>query len=225
MSDLGKPVHWLLTGQFGKFCAAVSERVPLWLFHRTKAFLFEALPDAASGTELLPDGYLCRPAVRNDLTALSAMTGLPFYEYRRRFEQGDLCYAVFRSDRPVNLNWVHRGACYVRGAGFRLDEPPSRAYIYGIFTDPAERGRKLYQICLRHLAAYLADRSAAHLVQMVEADNAPVLHTLPRLGYIRTTTINHVRLLGIKYTMVHDERSGRVTRRLFVREPRDVFVI
>jgi hypothetical protein len=224
MASLKKLTEYLFTGQFGRIASAVLERIPIWLFHRARAFIYETDPVTTDAPDL-PDGYRCRPADESDLSALAEMTGLPESEYRRRFEAGEFCFGVFQGDRPANLNWVHRGTCYVRGAGFIWRAEPGHSYIYGIFTANSERGKGLYKKCLVHLANRLAADGSARLVQMVEDFNAPVLHTLPKLGYERTMTINHVRMFGIKYTKQVDHRDGRVQKRLFVGEPADLFPI
>lgn len=146
-------------------------------------------------------------------------------KYHRRFDSGELCYAVFDGTRPANLNWVHFGPCYVRGAGYVVAGDPADAYIYGIYTNPSERGKGLYKKCLIHLANHLMARGSRRLIQMVEDGNAPVLQTLPLLGYSRRVTLRHRRLFGFKYTREVYDLTGRVQRQWFCREPKGIFRI
>jgi ribosomal protein S18 acetylase RimI-like enzyme len=225
MAGLRKFLRYLFSGQFAAIGAAVAERVPIWLYHHWKAYLFEANLPAPATPPDLPSGYHCRTAEAADLEALSRMIGLPVEEYRRRFDSGEVCFAIFEGDRPANLNWIHRGPCYVRGSDFTLQAGPDDYYIYGIFTDPAERGRGLYKKGLLHLTEYLRARGARRFTQMVETNNAPVLHTLPQLGYRKTITINHIRILGVKYTRIEETAVGQVERRWLGREPEGIFPI
>lgn len=224
MSGLAKFFGYLFTGQLGKIASALAERTPLWLYHRWDAALFETTLSGPGPEPALPPGYHCRVAETGDLGALSQVIGLPLNTYQTRFETGDFCFAVFEGKRPANLNWIHLGPCYVRGAGYTLEAEPDDAYIYGIYTDPSERGKGLYKKCLMHLANDLFARGSRRLIQMVENGNEPVWHTLPQLGYQRTVSLKHRRFCGIMYTRWTDA-SGRVQRRWFCSEPKGIFPI
>ena len=228
MGTLGKLVTHLRTGQFGAIRNAINERIPWWVYHRAEAYIYEVRRESRTvsvSTVALPAGYVCRPAVRDELPACSRITGLDGREYYRRFDAGDICYGVFAGSKPVNINWVHSGGYYVRGMGYLGDASPADRYIYGIMTDPAERGKGLYKSCLERLAEYLYANGAARLVQMVEEGNAPVLKTLPQLGYVKTQKISHRSIIGFKRTQVTDCLSGRVEIRRFLFSPKDRFVI
>ncbi len=228
MGSLGKLVSYARTGEFDKIGRAVAERVPWWLFHRGQASVFEVRRSghaaAVSGTTL-PHGYACRLATRDEMAACSRITGIDVAEYLRRFDAGNICYGVFAGGRPVNINWVHAGACYVRGMGFALDSGPGDKYVYGIMTDPAERGKGLYKSCLVNLAEYLFASGAERIIQMVEAGNTPVLVTLPQLGYTKTHEIRYITIFGMKRTTVVDLTTNRCTTHRFVSTPNDRFVI
>jgi GNAT superfamily N-acetyltransferase len=225
MAGLAKFFGYLFSGQFGRIAGALAERTPLWLFHRWDASIFEATLSGPVTAPELPPGYRCRVAEANDLEALSRLIGVPHEEYSRRVDSGDFCFAVFEGARPANLNWIHLGPCYVRGAGFEVAAAPADAYIYGIYTDPSERGKGLYKKCLLHLANHLLDNGSGRLIQMVEDGNAPVLHTLPQLGYRKTVTLRHRRWFGVRYTRWVDDNSRHVQRRWFCRDPKGIFPI
>lgn len=228
MSSLGKLLTYVKSGQFGAIGGALSERVPWWLYHRANALIYEVhrdmrIKDTDSGA--LPTGYSCRLAAREEMPACCRITGLDVDEYYRRYDAGDICYGVFAGEQPVNINWVHAGPYFVRGMGYIADASESDRYIYGIMTDPAERGKGLYKSCLERLAEYLFANGAERLVQMVEEGNTPVLKTLPQLGYVKTEEISYRSIFGFKRTCVTDCRTGRVMVRRFVFGPRDRFVI
>ena len=228
MGSLGKLFSHLKSGRFDLIGGAIRERIPWWLFHRGKASLFElARPDEGTvrSRSEMPKGYVCRPAARDEMPACSRITGIDVSEYYRRFDAGDICYGVFAGDKAVNINWVHTGACYVRGVGYRHNGKLSDRYVYGIMTDPAERGKGLYKNCLVNLAGYLFETGAQRIIQMVEEGNTPVLTTLPQLGYRRTQEVRHMAILGVKRTEVIDSTSENSTVRWFVSAPDDRFVI
>ncbi|PWB76157.1 hypothetical protein C3F09_00995 [candidate division GN15 bacterium] len=227
MGALGRFISHVRQGRFDLIGKAISERVPWWLFHKGKAFIYvlnrPTSPDAS--TPPLPAPYHCRAATREEMPACSRITGLDVTEYHRRFEAGDVCYGVFANNRPVNINWVHSGSCYIRGMGYSLVSAAVDKYIYGIMTDPAERGKGLYKRCLVNLAHHFFAAGAERLIQMVEDGNTPVLNTLPQLGYVKTQEIRHVTVLGIKRTRATDLTTHVDSVRWFIKLPKDRFVI
>jgi len=228
MSSLAKLLTYVRTGQFGAIRDAINERIPWWLYHRSNAAIYVLYRSERMSTNIagpLPQEFSCRLATRDEMPACSRITGLDVSEYYRRFDAGDICYGVFVGGRPVNINWVHSGPYFVRGMGYLGVASQSDRYVYGIMTDPAERGKGLYKSCLERLAEYLFANGAEQLVQLVEEGNTPVLKTLPQLGYVKTEEISYRSFMGIKRTRVTDCRSGRVTVRRFMFSPKDRFVI
>ena len=226
--SVSKFFGYLFSGRFGKIFSAVRERVPYTLYHRGGGSIFELTIDDHGAHDVrakFHENYRCRPAIRDEMPASAKMTDLDTGEYYRRFDAGDICFTVFDNKRPANLNWIHRGSCYIRGMGYIHVGGEKDYYIYGIMTDSSERGRGLYKNCLIELARFLFDHGAEKLIQMVEDGNEPVLHTLPKLGYKRTTTIRHLTILGIKSTKVFDTVGGLLSRKLFVKPPDDMYII
>jgi len=217
MGNLRKLSRYLVSGRFGDILNALQERIPKSLFYYGKAYIFELKDRPEGPLPDLPDGYIYRKASRNDVPALSRASGVPADEYYRRLGSGDVCYGVFTADGAASLYWVHQGPCYVRGMGFTLRSESFDNYLYGIVTNPTERGKGLYQKGLVHLAAHLYDNGSTKLIQMTEEGNAPVLHILPKLGYCITMVVKHCRLLGFKYTTVIDLVDNRTRRSLFIR--------
>jgi ribosomal protein S18 acetylase RimI-like enzyme len=228
MSGTGKFFKYLFTGRFDKIGAAFAEWVPSVLYHRAAGWIFELDRKSHDSTKLtaqLPDGYNCRFAEREELHDCSKMIGLEVEEYYRRFEFGDRCYAVYTDIKPVNLNWIHAGSCYVRGMGYDHNAENDEYYIYGIMTDPSQRGKGLYKNSLIQLAEYLFNKDGSKLIQMVEDGNTAVLHTLPKLGYKKTKRLKHITLLGIRKTTVTDLADNSKKRKLFIFPPRELFII
>jgi len=174
---------------------------------------------------VFPNSYESRLARPEEYAAVSRVADLPKEESARRTRAGDICFGVFEGDRPANVNWVHPGGCYVRGAGYIHRADKSEHYIYGIVTDPSERGKGLYKNALYDLAEYLFQDGATRLIQMAQDGNAPVLHSLPKMGYKMTKEYIHYRILGIKYTVSRNLSEGTGDRDIFITPPRDLFVI
>ena len=159
------------------------------------------------------------------MNACAELTGLKVEEYYRLFDAGDECYGVFRDGRPVNINWIHRGSCYIRGMGYLHKGSDKDYYIYGIKTADSEQGKGLYKNCLAEISRYLFGRRADKLIQMVEEGNAPVFHTLPKLGYNETLRIHNVTMAGLRRTIVTDINNKRKTGRIYLKPPEGTFVI
>ncbi len=172
--------------------------LPRWLFRYRRYDLYEAVPISTSPS--LPSGYGFRPATVHDTETLSTFTRTSRLEVQRRFAFGESCFAVWLGDRPASVFWIHRGACYVRGAGFHLAADLETIYLYDAYTPPAYRRKGLYQAGLRCLTNCLVDSGVKRITQLVEPNNRPVLRTLPKLGYARMLRIRHVRILGLRFT-------------------------
>ncbi len=211
-----------------KIVLKIRHLIRYWAFRRGRAFIYEL--DRATYFNnvrkyVLPQDYQARFASGDDIPACTHMAEAAESEFHRRFESGDKCFGVFQNSRPANINWIHYGPCYVRGLGYNHPGKISEAYIYGIVTDPSERGKGLYKNALIKLAEELFGAGADNLIQMVEEGNSPVLHTLPQLGYGLKKRIFHFTLLGVKYTSVRNSDETLAERRLFFAPPRNVFII
>jgi hypothetical protein len=228
MGKFSKYFNYLATGQFGKISDAMKERTPYIVYHRGGASIFELKQDAFKSLAIepvFPEGYQCRLAARDEMPACAELSGLKVGEYYRRLRAGDECYGVFEGNRPANINWIHRGSCYVRGMGYLHNGTDRDFYIYGIKTASTEQGKGLYKNCLIEISRYLFGHRAERLIQMVEDGNAPVFHTLPKQGYKETERIYNVTMAGIRRTIVTDLNKNRKTGRIFVKPPEGIFII
>lgn len=206
----------------------IRHLIRCWIFRRGRAYIYEL--DRATNANnsrkyVFPHDYEVRFASREDIPACAGMAETEETEFRRRYQSGDKCLGVFQNKRPANINWIHYGSCYVRGLGYYHPGEITDAYIYGIVTDPSERGKGLYKNALIKLTEELFSAGAECLVQMVEEGNTPVLHTLPQLGYSLKKRIFHLTLLGVKYTSVRNSDGTLAERRLFFLPPRNDFII
>ncbi len=199
-----------------------------WALRRSAAYIFE-LEDLAGryagAEEALPEGYCFRQADWSDLAACAEMAGVSDEEYRRRWEQGGQCYAAFWQGRPVHLAWLHFGSVYVRGLGLLIEADPSVCYLYNVVTDPDHRRRGLYKRTQRKLTAILAAEGIRRVTQVVMMSNTIPQITLPQLGYRLAQAVRHTSLCGWKFTVVRDPAGKAISRRLFCKTPKSVFLI
>lgn len=198
------------------------------LFKYDRGYIFELDRETFERNRhraVFPDSYESRPARSGEYAEVSRVADLPAEESNRRAKAGDICFGVFEGNRPANVNWVHPGGCYIRGAGYIHRADKSEHYIYGIVTDPSERGKGLYKNALYDLAEYLFHNGATKLIQMAQDGNAPVLHSLPKMGYKMSKEYIHYRILGIKYTLTRNLLKGTGDRDIFITPPNDLFVI
>ncbi len=228
MSGPSKFFKYLLTGQFCKLARGFIDSFRLYIFRSAKAYIYElniAGEPLDGGDPTFPEGYQCRIMEKSDIPACAALSGHSVDEVDHRIEAGDFCFGVFQDNRPANINWIHIGSAYVRGYGYIHTAGENDYYIYGIVTDPDERGKGLYKNCLKELSRYLCKKGAEKLIQLVEDFNAPVLHTLPKLGYSKTKIAKYTFLLGIKYCSTFDITTGRTYGNIFFRTPRHPYTI
>jgi GNAT superfamily N-acetyltransferase len=198
-------------------------------YRHAAANLFELSDLAAAalrqGQGDLPKGYVFRLANAEEFAACSELSGVALSECRRRGAAGDQCYAVFCGGCPVNLNWLHFGACYVYGLGLRIDAPRSDCYLYNIYTSPAHRGHGLYNCTQRQLLQLLADRGVSRIRQVVMVGNMVPTNALPKFGYVLSTVIRHTTVGGLRMTTMRDTSSGARACQFSCKAPAGIFRI
>lgn len=215
---------------FRRIWAAMGDRLPRWSVQRRSAILFERTigpEDALAMVEnALPQGTSFRPVRREEFPACAKLAVLQVQEIERRYEHGDVCYALFLHDRLVNLNWLHFGSCYVRGMNLRLDLEPTDGYLYGIGTDPACRGQGFYKATQQELVRHLAAQGTRRLLQLVMDWNAIPIASLPRLGYRPTRHIRSIQIARfLRWTTVRENHSPTAEHQFRWKTPRGVFSI
>ena len=200
-----------------------------WIFCRRKAYLFEErlCANVAESAGEIPGSGRCefREVAPDQLPQCAALAELPPAEIERRYGCGDRCFGVFAAGRLVNVNWLHFGSCYVLGLGLLLDFDRTACYLYGVFTDPAYRGRSIYRLALAEIAVRLSSRGVNRIVQVVEEANDAPLHTLPKLGYQLGGVIHHTTVFHVKMTSVLGTDGQKVLSQARCRRPPDVFWI
>lgn len=199
-----------------------------WGLRQAAAYVFQlddlTLP-GSSHDDSLPDGYVFRDVCWEDLVDCVATSGTTLDEYRRRWQHGGRCYAVFRNGQAAHSGWLHFGSIYVRGLGFLIEADLSTCYVYNIVTAAEHRQRGLYRNSQRKLTAMLRTHGVRRMTQVVMATNVIPQIVLPQLGYRLVHSVRHSSLFGWKMTTVRNPAGRVISRRLFCRTPKTVFVI
>ena len=229
MSAIQKALGYLVRQDFARLWRAIAERIPSWLFRRNRANIYQlrvhgARPADASREEL-PEGCVFRKVVLDDLAACAEIAGLAAEECVRRHEAGDVCYGVFFHDEPVSVAWLHFGPCYIRGMALLLQADPSDCYVYGAVTAPSQRKRGLYKALQNRLIGVIGDAESRTATQLFRAGNAPVMATLPRLGYKCIAVLHHFTLLGVRRSVLRGPDGQVISRQWHYRAPVGVFRI
>lgn len=224
----GKIFGYLIKGDFVSLKKAVRQRIPRKFYYKNKAYIFKIDKQQWAEKRLTfsyPENYKSRKFNDTDLENATNFTGHTIESYREKLDASNIAFGVLENDRPVNINWVAFGDCYVRGMGYTHKAETNDAYIYGIVTDPNQRGKGLYKNCLIDLGDYLFNGKSENVYQLVEYDNVPVLKTLPKLGYEKIIEMSYKIIFGVKFLKVYDLAAGKSESKTFISEPKDYLII
>jgi hypothetical protein len=180
---------------------------------------------AISGKDTLAEGFEFRSATLDDVLRDTELAPRERAEYERRFAAGDHCYAVFDGSNCVNLNWIHFGSCYVRGAGLLLELTGRDGYVYGVVTRPSHRGLGLYAAAQARLVNLLVRDRIPRFLQLVSANNMAPLRVLPGLGYERTQAVRSLTAFGGKRTVIQELATMTTIQQHHWRSPSQIFRI
>jgi hypothetical protein len=113
---------------------------------------------------------------------------------RRAFAAKDECFAIRDGETLAAYGWYSRAGRFHVSDTLQLRFDPTWAYMYGGFTNPAYRGRRLHALGMTMaLAAYRA-RGCKGFVSVVQKRNTASLKSCARMGYHDFGVIYEVRL-------------------------------
>lgn len=148
-------------------------------------------PPEAPGLGLSFAGAADGPAYERDIGTDSAST------FARRLASGTRCFVARRAERIVHASWVTTRAAWTRELRAYLRPPPGDAYIYESYTRPDERGRGVYPLALRALAAELGRGGVRRAWVAAEARNPASLRAIAKAGFEETFRLSYRRTLGL----------------------------
>ena len=106
------------------------------------------------------------------------------------------CFVVEHDRRFVHASWVTTGPAWTRELRRYLVSPDGGAYVYESFTRDEVRGRGIYPLALRNIAACMALEGIARLYVAVEKDNAPSLRAVAKAGFEPAFELPYRRRFG-----------------------------
>lgn len=107
--------------------------------------------------------------------------------------RGDRCYGVFHAGELANLSCYSPRPTPVLNDLVVHFEPP-RWYMYGAWTAPAYRGRRLHALGVLRAALALFDRSVPEMVGVCERTNYRSLVSARRMGWKASGVLYRVGL-------------------------------
>jgi len=148
-----------------------------------------------------------------------ARFGVSEEKARERFSRGDLCYVAYKEGTAVNINWVHRGACYITSFGYYHNIGQNDYYIYNVSTHHTEREKGYYKIALELLARELRELGGRNVTQLINSKNYIALDTVNKLGYDKEKVLIFEELLFVKKAIVRDMRTQEEDQHIFLFHP------
>jgi GNAT superfamily N-acetyltransferase len=113
-------------------------------------------------------------------------------DYKKRFEAGQLCYAVLYGDDLAAVTWADLNLCNAPHRPFELTA--DEAYLHSAYTAEAYRGRGLAVWLRQALHRELAARGRHTYYSVSEASNAPALRLKKKLRSRPLERRLHIRL-------------------------------
>lgn len=144
--------------------------------------------ELASPTEAYECRFLAADEVQGSLEALDAIGRRVA---REAMERDDLCYAVLSAGRPVNLGFYARRATPVLN-DLMVHFAPPYWYMYGGYTDPEHRGRRLHALGVLRASLELFGHGVPALVTLYERTNYRSMVSALRMGWRPCGTLYRV---------------------------------
>ncbi len=177
--------------------------------------IFEACtlrPDDVNRDLLRQDTLECRfLAAAEMLRFVSELEGSEKQTLSRAAECGDLCYGVLDGNRLTNMGLFSNQPTPLLG-DLEIHFDPAHWYMYGGWTHPAYRGRRLHARSVLGGALELFDRGAPALVTVAEMTNYPSIVSALRMGWRRSGKLYCVGAgRWVVYSYLADNSDGSKT--------------
>ncbi len=117
--------------------------------------------------------------------------------FSNRLSERTRCFVVTAEEKFVHASWVTTSAAWTRELKHYLTPPPGDAYIYESFTREEVRGRGVYPLALRNIAARSADYGIHRLWVAVESHNPASIKAVSKAGFERAFELPFGRRLGV----------------------------
>ncbi|MDZ7779869.1 MAG: hypothetical protein U5R14_08035 [Gemmatimonadota bacterium] len=114
--------------------------------------------------------------------------------------RGDWCHYMTDEDTVVTYGWYSSAAVPV-GPDATIEHSGAYAYMYNGFTPPEFRGQHLHGYCMGQGLKEAIQRGYSGLISYVEAQNAPSIKSVRRLGYRPFGTAVRLNPFGRAFTL------------------------
>jgi hypothetical protein len=163
-----------------------------------------------------------------DLAEISEFSEVSESILRQRIRGGDWGYVTRDSEngnRIVTVQWIHVGACYIRGYGLHLNISDRVAYIYGALSAKEIRLLGVFNSAFKNVCDILKEINVNEIVGLVEFFNDSAYNYHLRSNFSDAATVTFVKFLGVKCSVWKDAANGQTKTRVFIRSPRGVAII
>lgn len=117
--------------------------------------------------------------------------------FTNRLSESTRCFVVTSDEKFVHASWVTTSVAWMRELRRYLAPPPGDAYVYESFTRAEVRGRGVYPIALRNIAARVGEEGVNRLWVAVEEDNPASIKSVTKAGFERAFELPFGRRFGV----------------------------
>jgi len=219
---ISKIIKCFLKGEFALFFHEITGYFPRWLLKVNSGIIFKTSSPQIKFRKY--KNYIFLKATGNDIVEISLITNIRETELKRRLNMGDSCYFVkdiTNNDKIVNIIWVHRGSCYIKGLGFDLELPYNSAYLYGGFTTQEARMKGIFNTALKIVYDTLVSQGIPNIYGLVESWNRSAYNYHLRLNFKPVGKITFFIILFIKASIYTNLEIGRKKIKVFLFFPKN----
>lgn len=163
--------------------------------------------------------------LRSSDERLHEIAGVTKGEVDKRFEYGDLCFAIGDDQRYFGIAWSHTGKCYIRGAGKLLELEEHDVYLYGAVTIPKMRRLHVIDSIRNAMCLYHMHRGARRSYVLIDVRNDKMKTYFAESGYRRREYIIYIKFSEIGLRIDYDYERKRVSMHMVKKEPMDCEII
>jgi len=116
-------------------------------------------------------------------------------EIRRRFDDGQRCFAVWHERRIIHAAWAATGRARIDYLSTEITLAPDEVWVYEVFTAPAFRGMGASPARMIEMMRYFRERGYGRLLGAILPENRSSLRLGEKVGWTRS--IGVIGYLGL----------------------------
>jgi len=165
------------------------------------------------GVPRVPKGMLRGPAVVR-LATTDDVDGLARLQDRRsafisRFAHGDFCVVAMIGSLIVGYEWFSEAAEHIEAVwGLTIAIPRNFVYAYDAYIDPAYRNSGIWLRFKGFVGHWMSLHHKSGVLTFVDEGNWASLHTHRRFGFVPTSTVFVLRVLGKSFFRQQDAATS-----------------